>query len=146
MNWKDEAIEMLTNYNAKRQSLIIIPLQIAETEAEMTSLRSCANMIGVKGSKGTGSDDRVLNCIVKKEALQRCLEQSKLYVAAVEKGLEVLTDEERHILTVMYINREKGWKDRLMDELLLVEESSLYKKSRKILRQFTIAMYGCLEC
>ena len=146
MDWKNEAIEMLTNYNAKRQSLTIIPLQIAEIEAEMTSLPSCTDMLTVRGRKAAAPDDKLLNCIVKKEALQRCFEQSKLYVAAVEKGLEILDDEERHILTVMYINREKGWKDRLMAELFLVEESSLYKKSRKILRQFTIAMYGCLEC
>lgn len=38
MDWKTMAIDDLREYNARRQALEVLPMQIAEIEAEMTGI------------------------------------------------------------------------------------------------------------
>ena len=63
----------------------------------------------------------------------------------VDRGLAALSDEEKHMLEVMYIVGERGRVERLLGELDLQEESSLYKRINKALHRFTVAMYGATE-
>lgn len=66
-------------------------------------------------------------------------------VGTTERGLAVLTADERRLLDRMYIFQEKGAVERLMNEYGLLEESSLYRRVNKALLRFTIAMYGATE-
>lgn len=144
MDWKTIATDDLREYNARRQSLETLPMQIAEMEAEMTAIRSSGNMDAVK-SGGSGSrEDWILGCMVKKEKLLRNLDRAKLWVEFMDKGLAVLTEDERHILDRFYINPAKGNVDRLCEELF-VEKTALYKRKDVALRRFTLALYGCTE-
>lgn len=140
MDWKAEAIESLRNYEAKKQALITIPLQIAEIESSIARLHS---RIGIASNEGGGiaDDEKLIGCIVKKEELRMCLERTQLFVDAVDSALSILSPNDRHILTVMYINRETGYKEHLMLELG-IEERGLYKRVRRILQRFIYAMYG----
>ena len=143
-DWKISAIEKLKQYEAKRQALEIIPMQIAEIESTMTSIRSGANIAPVSGSKGTGKENMLLSCIVQKEELQRNLDRVKLWIEFVEKGLAVLDQDERLVLDRFFIHPAKGNIDRLCGELF-IEQSQVYKRRDKALRKFTIALYGCVE-
>lgn len=144
MDWKTISIDDLREYNARRQSLEALPLQIAELDVEMTGIRSSGNM-GVVGSGGSGSrEDWLLGCMMKKEKLQRNLDRAKLWVSFMDKGLAALTEDERHILDRFYINPAKGNVDRLCEELF-VEKTALYKRKDAALRRFTVALYGCAE-
>lgn len=144
MDWKAIAIDDLREYNVRRQSLEALPLQIAEMEAETTAIRSSGNMDAVR-SGGSGSrEDWILGCMVKKEKLLRNLDRAKLWVEFMDKGLAVLTEDERHILDRFYINPAKGNVDRLCEELF-VEKTALYKRKDAALRRFTLALYGCTE-
>ena len=96
-------------------------------------------------SGGSGSrEDWILGCMVKKEKLLRNLDRAKLWVEFMDKGLAVLTEDERHILDRFYINPAKGNVDRLCEELF-VEKTALYKRKDAALRKFTVALYGCAE-
>ena len=144
MNWKFEAIEKLKQYEAKKQSLTSIPEEIARLESAMQSIRSAtADGTPVKGG-GSGREDMMLSNIVHREELERSLEQAKMWVALVDAGLEILSEEERLILDMFYIYPARGNVDRLCGELG-VEKSQVYARKDAALHHFTISLYGCSE-
>lgn len=143
-DWKISAIEKLKQYEVKRQALEIIPMQIAEIESTMTSIRSGANIAPVSGGKSTGKENMLLSCIVQKEELQRNLDRVKLWIEFMEKGFNILDQDERLVLDRFFIHPAKGNIDRLCGELF-IEQSQVYKRRDKALRKFTIALYGCVE-
>ena len=143
--WKYKAIDKLKDYTAQKASLENIPEEISRLESEAYSIKSAtSDGTPVKGG-GSGREDRLLSNIARRGELDLMLDRAKKSVSIVERGLNVLNQEERHILDVMYIYREKGYVNRLMTECNLAEESSLYKKANKALLHFTIAMYGSTE-
>ena len=145
MDWKIEATDKLKQYEAKRQSLQIIPLEIEQIESTMTGIRSArTDSIAIRNSGGNARENMMLSCIVRKEELQRNLEQAELWVEAVTSALDVLNDDERKILDRMYIHREKKASDRLAGELF-VDIATVYRWKDDALRKFTIALYGCTE-
>lgn len=143
--WKYRALDRLKAYNLQKTALVSIPEEIAMLESEAQSIRSAtADGTPVQGG-GSGREDRLLSNIVSREELQRMYDRARKAVNGVDRGLQALTYDERHILEQMYIYREKGNVYRLMEEYNLAEESSLYKKANKALLRFTIAMYGATE-
>lgn len=143
--WKFKAIDKLKDYSAQRAALENIPEEISRLESEAYSIKSAtADGTPVKGG-GSGREDRLLSNIVKRGELAMMLERAKISVGTTERGLAVLTPEERRLLDMMYIVREKGAVNRLMDEYGLQEESSLYRRINKALIHFTVAMYGATE-
>lgn len=143
--WKYKAIDKLKDYSLQQAALQNLPEEIARLESEACSIKSAtADGTAVKGG-GSGREERLLSNIVKREEHKAMLKRAKLAVTMVDRGLAVLSQEERHILDVMYIIHEKGYVNRLMDEFNLQEESSLYKRANKALQRFTIAMYGATE-
>lgn len=142
MDWKIEATDKLKQYEAKRQSLHIIPLEIAQIESTMTGIRSAGtDSIAIRNSGGNARENMMLSCIVRKEELQRNIEQTELWVKAVTAALDMLNDDERKILDRMYIHREKKAADRLAEELF-VDLKTIYRWKDDALRKFTIALYG----
>lgn len=144
MDWKSVAIDKLKDYQTKLQALEIIPMQIAEIESKMTSIRSGANIVPSSGGKSAGKENILLSCIVQKEELQRNLNRVKLWIEFMEKGLSVLDQDERLVLDRFFVHPAKGNIDRLCGELF-IEQSQVYKRRDKALRKFTIALYGCVE-
>lgn len=143
--WKFKAKDKLEDYLRQKTALQNLPEEIKRLELEACSIKSAtADGTPVKGG-GSGREDRLLSNIVKREEHKLMLQRAKLAVSMVDRGLAALDKDERHILDVMYIVREKGYVDRLMNEYNLAEESSLYKKANKALMHFTIAMYGATE-
>lgn len=145
MDWKSIAIEKLKDYQAKRQALESIPLEIAQVESNMTSIRSAlTDAAPVKNSKGNAREDMLLNTIVRKDELQRVLERTQLWVKEVDGALSVLDPNDRKVLEYLCIYPTKDGLDRLCNELF-VEPRQVYKRREKALRNFTIALYGCVE-
>lgn len=144
MNWKQEAIERLEQYDARKQSLRSIPAEIARLESVAQRIRSAqTDGVSVKSSGG-GREDMLLNNIVQREELNWSLEQAKQWVGLVDSGLDVLNDEERMILDRFYIQGEKGAADRLAGDLAM-DVKTVYRRKDAALRRFTIALWGCVE-
>lgn len=144
MDWKSEAIDKLKQYEAKRESLEIIPKQIAEVDSTMASIRSARiDGTSVKGG-GNGREDMMLNCVVRKDELRRCLERAGLWVEIVSRGLELLDPDDRLVLDRFYINPEKKAADRLAGDLG-IDVKTVNARKDKALRKFAIALYGCEE-
>ena len=141
MDWKSEAVTKLKQYKAKCEAMRIIPLEIQQINSSMDSIRSSdPEKIAVKGS-GSGPEGKLLNCIMRKEELQRNMERAKLWVESVEKALAILNGEERRILERFYIEEERGAAEDLADEMFL-DRKTVYHRKDLALWKFTTALYG----
>lgn len=144
MNWKQEAIEKLEQYDARKQSLQSIPAEIARLESVAQRIRRVqTDGVSVKSSSG-GGEDMLLNNIIQREELEWSLEQAQRWVGLVDSSLSVLDDEERLILDRFYIRSEKGAADRLASDLAM-DVKTVYRRKDAALRRFTIALWGCVE-
>lgn len=144
MIWKNEAIEKLKQYDAKRGALDSIPKAIRELELDMQSLRGAAvDRTPVRGS-GSRHEDAMLSNIVKREELERSLEQAKIWVDLVDAALDHLPEGEQVILERFYIYPEKNAAERLAGDLFC-DPKTVYRRKDDALRTFTIALYGAVE-
>lgn len=143
MNWKRESIDELREYEAKRVAMENIPEEIRQLNAQMVKLGGSSDPTPVKGGSAPW-EERQINLIVKIEKLKMSLEYASEWVSKVERGLAVLSNEERLILDRFYINPAKGNVDRLCGDLHL-EKTAVYSRKDAALRHYTLARYGCGE-
>ena len=94
----------------------------------------------VKGS-GSGRENMLLNNIVEQEELKKTFLEAKRWVAWMDKGLAVLSKEERLILDRFFIYPEKGAADLLAGELH-VDTKTVYKRKDAAVHKLTLALYG----
>ena len=144
MNWKNEAKEMLRKYDTMRIALINIPAEIKRLEIEFQSIRSSRTDGTPVDGGGSKREDAILNNIIERQELERALLSAELWVQSTERALEALSKEDQLILYRMYIKPEKYAVDRLSEEIG-VDNSSIYRRQNRALRQFTIAFYGAIE-
>lgn len=144
MDWKQEAIDKLRDYEAHKKALDNIPLELERLGAAYTGIRA-ARVDGTPraGSSGNRREDAMLSNIVHRDELKRRLKEARLWVAQVDKALSVLDDEERLVLDRFYIHRAKGAIEDLCGRLH-VEQATVYRKRDSALRRFTLALYGPL--
>lgn len=142
MQWKQEAVEKLTQLDAKKKSLELIPMELARIASEMDSIKTRRpdSPMGNKGSN-RGKEDLILNCIAQSEELKRNLERTRIWVEAVSKAMETLTPEERLILDRFYVNPERGAAEDLADSLM-IDRKTVYARKDTALWRFTTALYG----
>lgn len=146
MNWKQEAIEKLKDYSSRAASMDNLKEQIANTRADITSMRhSRADAVAVRGSSTSRRDDRLINAICSVEEMKNNLQLTGRWLKTMDNALSKLTQEEYHVLDVFFIHPQKGAVNRLRDEFCLQEESSIYRRREQALRRFTLHMYGMME-
>lgn len=143
MNWKTEAVEKLSEYDARKAALGSIPEELKRLELAMTGIR-CGGCDGVKVAGGGKREDQLLSMLVKKEELENLLEQTKIWVRRVEAGLKKLEDTERTLLERFYISPEKYAAESLAGELC-VDIKTVYRWKDAAIRKFTMCLYGAVE-
>lgn len=108
MNWKYEAIEKLRDYEAKKLALSTLPEEIRRLELDAQRIRSATgDGTPVKGG-GSTREDILLSNIVHREELERSLEMARKWVALVDAGLEILSEEDRLVLLRFYMHPERA--------------------------------------
>ena len=145
MDWKQEAIDKLRNYEARRADMEVILRDLERLEAAYTGIRA-ARLDGMprSGSSASNREEDMVGSITRRDDLKRKLTEARLWVEIVEGGLSVLDDEERLALDYCYIHKVKGAINELC-ERLNVEQATVYRKRDIALRRFTIALYGPLQ-
>lgn len=144
MNWKQEAIEKLRKYEAKKKAIDSLTERIRMLKSEATSIRSASGENVVVRGSGSSKEDLLLSNIVKQQELTKSLAETKRWVKWVEGGLSVLCDEEWDILERFFVNQKHGAADELAAELHL-DVKTVYRRKDDALRKFTIALYGYVE-
>lgn len=145
MNWKQAAVQRLRDYDARKESIKILKEQIDVLEMQFTSIRA-ARTDGepVSGNAGNHREDAMIANICRRDELTANLKVATREVELTEKGLAVLTEDEKTILDVFYIARPYDHVLRLA-EMFNVEKSEIYRRKDEALRKFTVAMYGVVE-
>ena len=145
MNWQKVSIERLRAYEARLSSLTLIPEQIKALELGFTSIRSArADATAVRGGEGNKREEALIDNIVMREELANNLKIAEREIEITERGLAELTDEQRTILEMFYIDRPRGHIEKLCEELYL-EKSRVYTLKEDALKKFTIACYGVAD-
>lgn len=144
MNWKAEAMEKLSRYDAMRQAKANLPEEIQRLESAAYSLRGKDMEQAPVRNRGNRPEDQLLSNLVLRQELMAAMEQADAWLRITDRALSALTPEEKLILHRLYIYPERGSVERLCGELN-VEQSSVYRKRDKALRKFTCALYGISE-
>ena len=145
MNWQKVSIERLRAYEARLSSLTNIPEQIEALELGFTSIRSAkTDATAIRGGEGNKREEALIDNIVMRDELKNNLKIAEREIEITERGLAGLTDEQRTILEMFYIDRPKGHVEKLCDELFL-EKSRVYALKEDALKKFTIACYGVAD-
>lgn len=130
LNWKAEAVEMLSSYNARVQSLDSLDLQLQRLEQELLAIR-----------RVRAEDDWALDNMVKRQELSQARRDARLCIRLTENALGVLTEQERQLLKKLYIS--PGWGNlRELEIHTGLTRSTLYRKCDQALRKFTVALFG----
>ena len=141
MNWKTEATEKLRRYDAMRQAVLNLPVEIKRLQIAAQGLRSANPQAALLPKGENRREEALLNNMVHRQELNWSLEQAKDWLKITDRALTALSAEEKLILHRLYIYPERGALDRLCNELG-VEHSSIYRKRDKALERFTVALYG----
>lgn len=143
-DWEKHSIEDLREYRAVKESLGTLPEEIRALEEDMQLVKGTRyDKTPVEGG-ASGYEERLINYIDRKGRLERNLAYAKAKVEIIERGLSVLTDNERLVLTRFYIHREPRYLDRLCGELGY-EKTAVYGLKNRALKRFTLAMYGVVD-
>lgn len=102
-----------------------------------------ADVMPRSGGENT-QEDKLLSNIVHRQELERRLADTQIWLATVDRALDLLAREDRLILERFYIHPAKGNVDRLCEELA-IEKAGIYNRKDKALRRLTIAIYGIVE-
>ena len=144
MNWKEEAAEKLRKYDAMRTATENIPQELQRLELSARAIRaSGAESPRVQTSQNR-QEEQLLNNIVHRQELRWALENAKSWVKTTDHALSALSPEDRLVLSRLYVYPEKGALERLCQDLG-VEQSSIYRRRDRALRNFTTALYGTIE-
>lgn len=140
MNWKNEAIDRLKDYTARKNALGCLEEEIRRLEVRAEGLKS--GLTEEQRVKSSGyQQDALLSNLVGRQELERQRRWAELWVSAVDHAMECLSEEERLVLKRLFVEPGKGNVDRLCEELM-VEKATVYRRRDEALRHFTIAMYG----
>lgn len=145
MNWQTVAVHRLRNYEAKKLSLVTIAEQIKLLESEFDGLKAAtSDGMPSSGSNTNRREEMLVGNIAKREELKRNYKIAKGEVGVTEKALEILTEQEKRILYIFFINRPTGHAQLLCEEMF-VEKTKLYHMKDEALKKFTRACYGVVE-
>lgn len=139
MNWKEEAIQRLADYETMCTSVTGMRKEIKRLELEAQSLSS-SGLVRI-GSGIDNREDRKINNLVRRGELSEALQQAALWVDVTDHALGCLNSQERQLLSSMYIRGDWGNASQLAQQLG-IERSTVYRKRDDALRKFTLAMYG----
>lgn len=110
-------------------------------------LASCTNLKSASLDKiptqcgGTAFEDAILDNLVEKEIHTKTIAESKDLIRRAERALEGLSDREKKVLDIFYINKQNNAIDRLKKELNL-SERQIYNIRDYAIHIFALRMYG----
>lgn len=139
MNWREEAISRLRQYESARNAALRLPGEVERIKTVLESPGG-ARMDTPAGS-AKSREDWMLDQMVLLGELEGRLEQTRQWLQVTDGALSVLTPEEKLVLHRCFISPQKGSVDRLCQELN-AERSSVYRKRDAALGHFTSALYG----
>lgn len=113
------------DYHQRKEQLETLPLRIATERSRLTSIRSASAESMIISGGGNVRQERDTSILVEIDRLTGELETARLEVKTIDTILGKLSREERRIVDVMDLNRQRGGLDQLCEELSC-EKSRIY--------------------
>ena len=132
------ARERLRLHRAQCAALETIPDEIRRLDLALTSARTSR----LDRMPGGRDEDRIESFIQRRDNLRLQLKMTELDVSIVRHALDSLTTDERHVLEVMHITRQRGAVERLRAEYYYADSRSVYKREARALEHFATVIYG----
>lgn len=144
MKWTECAIADLRKYAGMQESLMNIPEKIRALEIRYVSVKGASSDSTPVQGGGSHMEDAMLDNIVERQRLKILYQADLRLVKIIDRGLKSLSDEEKMVLDLFYINRTKHYLDEL-SKRLGYEQAQIYRIKNNALYKFTINMYGITE-
>ena len=140
----DKIIQELKDYALWRHSLDIIPQRIAEIDEKMLSLGGGGSDTPVKSSGTNKQEEKLCACIDEKIKLQKTLDGLQIKKKYIEDGLSKLSDEERSVLDIFYMQGLKYHDalEKCLIEMPYMTESTIDRTKRRALRKYSLCEFG----
>lgn len=139
MTTRQHSREALRAHAANLAAAASLPDEIRRLDLSIASPR-VSNPEKLPGC--SRENDRLERLIQRRDELKLRLEIAELSVRAVERALDALAPDERHILDVMDVYRQRGAPARLAEALHYSDVSTVYKLEARALDHFALAMFG----
>lgn len=139
MTTRQHAREVLRGHAGNLAAAASLPDEIRRLDLAIASPR-VSNPEKLPGC--SRENDRLERLIVRRDELALRLEMARLAARAVQRALDALRPDERHILDVMDVYRQRGAPARLAEALHYSDVSTVYKLEARALDHFALAMYG----
>ena len=117
-------------------------MELEEIRLKLRSMKNMRDYYEETRKEVHAGDERLLALQSQKSELQLRLRQTQLRMMRIGRALDVLSDEERRLLTECYVRRENTPEDIM--EVIGVEKSSFYRMRGEALERFTRAMFGVI--
>ena len=141
-NWIWNAKQDLIEYQSVKDSLDNIPEQIAELEAQITSLKGTNyDKTPVQGGM-SGGESRILDYIDRKERLKINLEIATAKVNRIDRGLEGFTEREYRVLELAFL---RGQSEESICSAMGYEGRNIRYIKSAALKKFTLSMFGIAD-
>lgn len=137
MKWTECAITDLRKYSGMKESLKNIPERIYVLELRFQSIKSTTTDSTPVQGGGSHMEDTMLDNIVERERLKILYQADIRMVRLVERGLKLLSDEERTVIQLFYVNRPKNYMEELTKQLGY-EQAQIYRIKGNALYEFTV--------
>lgn len=135
MDWKICAVEDLRRYN-------LMKIGILNSEDKLRAIDTNVKRAHLSSEKSRKHlDSRLVDAIVESERLKANISTAKNLTGLVERGLNSLSESERRILEMFYMNDAPKPAAHLINELGY-SSRSIYRARDRALEKFTLAMYG----
>jgi DNA-directed RNA polymerase sigma subunit (sigma70/sigma32) len=147
MNWQKETINDLRELNYLQDYVNNYPKLMEALNLELTSIRTASSgSEPVSGGENNRTEEKWLSLMAKKERLARNFGSREEKLDRMKKALDRLTNDERRILDLFYINRPTRGNhvERLTAELNM-EKTRIYDLKNYALKKLTLCLYGQVE-
>lgn len=145
LNWSVFAVQRLRDLEDRKTAVDNIAEQIKVLEQRFAAIRSATtDGTPVQSGNENKREEMLIRNIAEREELKNNLDITTREIEITEKALDTLTEDEKLILRRFFILQEKGYVERLCDELF-VSKTRLYQKKDAALKKFTMACYGIVE-
>lgn len=136
-----DTIRRLRILNEQKDALENIPERIKMLEIEYEGLKA-TQTDGISVSGGTNHQEEArLSNIIKRMNLERNRKCTEMEVAQMESALDKLSEDDKLILSLFYINRPRDYIDRLCEELHC-EVAHVYRKKDSALLELARRLCG----
>lgn len=143
--WKMKCKADLINLRKNEAAILSIPEEIKKERSKMTSIKSASSGTAPVQGGGTSYEEKMNDSIFTVDSLTNKLHIAEIDVKLARQALAMLTEEERRILEVLYIDKQKNGAQRICDELGIIDETTVWKKATRALSSYCTARYSSFD-